>query len=158
MMQDKQQFKEFEAFFKSALECLKHLSPAEIAEQLTKISTQNSDKKFHIEFILNSVSAEFEISRRSLIYSAQRGNIQQAKQLAYCLLHFEVGLPVRYIGKRVFSVAHPSVVRALKRYNNINLLVPADREFKEKYEKLKRVLVYNLQQHSNNNDNEQRND
>ena len=58
--------------------------------------TNNSILK--IDYALQMVCDEYNITRFTLIHTKDRGEIQDAKRIAYCLLHFDIGLTeVEYI-------------------------------------------------------------
>lgn len=104
---------------------------------ILKTKDNHSDKKHNIEVVFNLICEEYSISRRALVYGRCVGEIQQARSIAYCVLHFNLGLPIRYIAKRVFFLKyHNSVGIVIKYHNSLNPKVPPDRIFKEKLQNI----------------------
>lgn len=94
-----------------------------------------------IKYVIQEVCKEFSINKNQLLHSKARGIISQAKNVTYCLLHFELNLPLRYISKKVFFLKHHgSVAVAVRNYKKINTAIKPDREFLEKYNKIKNTL------------------
>tara|TARA_R110000764_G_scaffold542_6_gene2077 strand:- start:7397 stop:7834 length:438 start_codon:yes stop_codon:yes gene_type:complete len=87
----------------------------ELNEALVLLLSKKTDQKAEVDYVLKLVSELHEITPNSLITSRGRGNIQQARKLAYCLLHYTLGLSIRQIGS-LFSRYHNSVTSALKEY------------------------------------------
>lgn len=95
-----------------------------------------------IEYVLQIVSSEYCIKKQQLIHSDARGHIQDAKRMAYCLLHFKVELPVRHISKRIFFNSHQTIFNAIKSFKTLNEKVKTDKEFKERYDKLEKKIAH----------------
>jgi|LakMenE01Jun11ns_1017448.scaffolds.fasta_scaffold9745610_3 chromosomal replication initiation ATPase DnaA len=94
-----------------------------------------------IDKILLIVCDDFKISKNILLFSNERGEIQEARRIATCLLFFNANIPVRTISKKIFERDWTLFVsKAIKRHRNINESIKPDREYKERYEKLEKIL------------------
>lgn len=102
---------------------------------------KNYANKQHIDSIISEVCNEFGVTKNQLVYSNARGNITQAKNMAYCLLYFELNLPIRYISKRIFFKKwHGSVAIAVRVFKKLNTAIKPDREFMEKYQQIQQKI------------------
>lgn len=135
---------DLESLLKNISEGLKVYSVKELNEAIIECLNKKHDKREEVEFILNMIAGDYLISRRILIHSTARGRIQEARQLSYCLLHFNLGLPIRHIAKRIFSKWHNSVAIAIKQHKNLNVAIKHEREFKEKYDSLQTRLIEHI--------------
>lgn len=96
---------------------------------------KNYGSKEEIQVVLDEVCNAYGIAKTILIYSNARGNMTQARTMAYCILHFELNLPIRYISKKIFYKKwHGSVAVAVRFYKKLNTAIKPDREFLNKYE------------------------
>ena len=87
----------------------------ELNEALVLLLSKKSDQKSEIDYVIKLVSEIYEITPNTLLTSRSRGKIQQARKLAYCLLHYTLGLSIRQIAQ-LFNRFHNSVASALKEY------------------------------------------
>jgi chromosomal replication initiation ATPase DnaA len=134
--------KEVEFLLKNIQEGIRLYGVKELNEAITKTLYKKTDKANEIEFILNIICNEFNFSRNNLIKSKKHGNIQKARQLAYCLLYFDIGLSLREIGN-IFSKYHRSVAIAIENYRKLNTQLKQDKEFFELYKKYQeKILLY----------------
>ena len=133
--------KEIVALLNNIQEGLKHYTPDELNKILVKELSKKHDKAPEIEFVLNSVCKKFTISRRTLIKSSSRGEIQQARALAYCLLNLNLGLSIRHIATKIFNKWANSVAIAIKYYRNCDTKIPSEKRFLQKYEELQKQLI-----------------
>lgn len=113
----------------------------ELNEVLVKLISKKSDQNKEINYVLYLVSKEYEITQKTLTNSRSRGEIQQARKLAYCLLHYTLGMSIRQIAK-LFGRYHNSIAQGLKDYkahdpNKFRI----DREFEEKLISCKTQLL-----------------
>jgi chromosomal replication initiation ATPase DnaA len=116
-----------------------------IETAMDSIDTNQKDKQKQVSIIINTVCNDFDITRTQLVHSRARGNIQQAKMMAYCLLHYQLGLTIRHIAKKVFNREHHyCVTSAIRHYKNLNLNIKPDKEFNDRYEKIKSVAISKL--------------
>lgn len=125
--------KDLESLLKNIQKGLKHFSIKELSDNVFNFLKSKEEKTKEINIILKLVQNEFSISLSKLKSNA-RGEIQDAKQLAYCLLHFDLGLSVRHISTRIFDNWHNSVFKGIKRLKNIDVNLKPDKEFFDKYQ------------------------
>jgi len=136
------QNKDFENLLDNLQRCLKTYSVKELNDALVTFFSKKQDNSLEINFVLEEVAKEYSISKRTLIHSTARGNTQEAREVAYCLLNLNLGITLRHIGNRIFlKGAHNGVVRALDKFRKLNMEVKQDREFKEMYEKIQQKLA-----------------
>jgi len=133
-MADKQNLAQL---FKTLQKALDSHTIPEITEAVSAYLAKKSDKHEEIHYVLEIICDEFNISRRLLVSSNLRGKITEARNLAYCLLHNELHLPVRYISTSVVPrKTHCGVFNAVSYFKSLNPEVKVDREFKEKYDRM----------------------
>lgn len=118
---------------------LKTHSVEELNAAITVAINNREDKKADIDYVLNLVANAYNISIKTLM-SNGRGKIVDAKQTAYCLLHINLGLSIRYIAKCVFFNWHTSVFTGIKRLKSANPKVKSDAEFINVYDRLRLQL------------------
>jgi chromosomal replication initiation ATPase DnaA len=112
---------------------------------ISKILLQDrEDKTKEIEFCINLVCGHFGISTKTIYSKSARGDLQDAKQIAYCLLHFNLHLPIRFIATNVFRNWHTSVANGIKRLKTADITHKQERVFIETYEYLRVRLIENL--------------
>ena len=138
--------KELETFFKNIQQSLKKHSLCEINESLQSIGNNNKDthkeRQKDIGLVLDAICKEFKIEKELLIYGKSTKDLQQARNIAYCILHIDLGLPIRYIAKRIFFLNfHNSVGVAIKYHKSLNVNITPDRKFKEKLEIVQKTIV-----------------
>lgn len=136
--------KEIEALLKHIQEGLKKYTVQELNTAIVSFLNSKHDKTQEIDFVLKIVCEEFQISKKTLKSKNARGILQEAKQIAYCLLHFNIGLSIRYISNRIFFNGHTSVFVGVQKYKNADHEHKADRGFIETYNKLQTKLIENL--------------
>lgn len=129
-----------EILFKNLQDGLKNHSIKELNDVIVIALNSKDDKKSDIDYVLNLVSKEYEISITTLLKNYGRGKIKDAKQMSYCLLHFNLGLSIRYISKKVFSNWPTSIVIGIKRLKMANPKIKDDAEFTNTYSRLESVL------------------
>jgi len=135
------QNKEIVDLLKNIQEGLQHHSPEELNAAIVEILNRKDDKVEEINFIITSVCDKFNISKRTLKKSKARGHHQQARQLAYVLLHRDLGLPIRYIAKRIFDKWPNSVNVAIKYHRDCDEKIPSEKEFLSLYAELQNQLI-----------------
>lgn len=125
---------------------LKKFTITELNEALSNIVKEVkclADDK-DIKNFIQEVCKDFSINKNQLIHSKARGNISVAKSITYCLLYFELNLPLRYISKKVFYLKHHgSVAVAVRNFKKLNTAIKPDREFLERYENIKTKIKKN---------------
>jgi chromosomal replication initiation ATPase DnaA len=139
--------RDLEDLLKNIQEGLKKFTIKELNDAIVEFFNKKDDKTKEIYYILEIVSEEFKTNVRHLKKKNVRGDLSDAKQISYCLLHFKLGLSTRYISEKVFSSNWHSVVhKAILRFKNANLSLKPDREFVEIYNKLSEKFIDNFTQ------------
>ncbi|OQA33586.1 MAG: hypothetical protein BWY54_00960 [Candidatus Dependentiae bacterium ADurb.Bin331] len=133
--------KELEKLFKNIGHGLKKFSPAELNKAVSSALKNQSDPTPEIAFVLESVAKNFKISVKALKQKHTRGHIQDAKQIAYCVLHFNLGLSINYIANEIFDNWPNSVQIGVNRLKNFNPTIKSDVVFKETYESIESQLL-----------------
>lgn len=129
---------DLKSFFKNTQKALQTHTVKELNDAVTNF-LKNKDNKYPlgVDIVLDTVSAYFGISRRILVFSTARGNIQKARYIAYILLNKEFNIPTRYIAKTVFHKWPNNVMVALNYFKKLQPEIKADKQFLETYELLK---------------------
>ena len=135
---------ELESLLSNIQEGLKKFSIEELNEAIILFLNKKSDKSLEINYVMQIVSDEYRITLPTLKSKNARGNLQEAKQIAYCLLYFNLGLSLRYISNRVFFNNHNSVAIGVRRLEKADPKHIIDKNFIEKYNTLERKLVCNF--------------
>lgn len=134
--------KEVEFLLKNIQEGIKLYGIKELNEAITKSLYKKSDKAKEIEFILETITIDFNLSRFNLLKSKKHGKVQKARQLIYCLLYFDIGLSLREIGS-VFGKYVRSISIVIENYRKLNPEFKIDKEFLEDYKKYQeKILTY----------------
>jgi chromosomal replication initiation ATPase DnaA len=120
---------------------LKKYSVQDLNEAIVTFLNKKNDKSIEIEKVISIVSKEYNVSRNTLKNKNARGTLQEAKQISYCLLHFNLGLSIRYIANSIFFCWPTSVAIGIKKYKEADKNHKEDIKFIEKYEKLQGVLI-----------------
>jgi chromosomal replication initiation ATPase DnaA len=145
-MEEKQ---EVHDFVKNLQQGLKKFSLKELNDELQAIIEKRydkqKDKEKQISLVIDLVCKEYNIPRNTLIHSRTTSELKQPRTIAYCLLHFTLHLPIRYIAKNVFFLKfHNSVGVAIKYYNTINTKIAPDKEFIDTYTKIQTNAIKKL--------------
>jgi len=133
--------KELEQLFKNIGHGLKKFSPGELNKAVSSALKNQSDPTPEIDFVLESVAKHFKISVKALKQQHSRGKLQDAKQIAYCLLHFNLGLSFNYIAKNVFDNWPNSIAIGVNRLKNVDIHIKTDADFKETYDLIESQLL-----------------
>ena len=136
--------KDIETLLKSIQEGLKNYTVKELNEAIISFLNKKHDKTLEIDYVMTIVCNEFEVSKTTLKSKNARGNLQEAKQIAYCLLHLNLGLSIRYIAKRVFFNWPTSVAIGVKRFKSADINHKQDKQFIDKYSELEKKLINNI--------------
>jgi chromosomal replication initiation ATPase DnaA len=136
--------REIENLLKNIHQGLKKYSIKELNQAILNFLNKKNDKSTEIDFVLNSVCHHFSISLNTLKKRNVRGNIIDAKQITYCLLHFNLGLSVRDISKNIFSNSPTAVSLGIKRLKQADATHISDKQFIEKYSVLEKKLVHHI--------------
>lgn len=132
---------ELELFLHNIQEGLKKYTIQELNEAIITFLNKKSDKTIEINYVIGLVCKEFSISKEALKNKNSRGVQIEAKQIAYCLLHLNLGFSLRYISNRIFFNNHNSVAIGVKRLKNADPKIKIDKEFTDRYKKLENQLV-----------------
>lgn len=97
--------------------------------------------KDEIELIIQIVCSHYKVSSKALKNTKGKGIVKEAKHQCYCLMHFELKLPLRYISSKVFKSSHMTVYNGVKRYRELNPKLKLDKEFIDDYIALKEKYV-----------------
>jgi len=133
--------KDIETLLKNIQQGLKHYSIAELNKAIVAVLNKKHDKREEVDFVLDIVATHFSTSVRALKISKERGKMIDAKQLCYCLLHFELGLTIRYIANTVFDKWPNSVATGITRFRKANPNIKTDKEFLDVYSQLQQKLM-----------------
>lgn len=91
-----------------------------------------------IEYIFQCICDEYCIARNTLIRGTGRGEQAEARRIAWCLLYNVLNIKLSFISKRIFFYSdHMAMYRAITRLKKIDTKIKHEREFLEKYEKIK---------------------
>ena len=83
--------RDIEELLKNIQEGLKKYTIKELNAAIVEFFNRKDDKTQEVNYILEIVSNEYQITPRVLKKKGARGYLSDAKQLAYCLLHFNLG-------------------------------------------------------------------
>jgi hypothetical protein len=141
--------KDIGKLLKSIQEGLQRYSVQELNKALTSFLKKggSEDITFKIDYALQIVCDEYNVSRYFLINANERGDIQDAKRIAYCLLHYNLGLTIRYIAANIFNCYPNSVATGIKKYKNADVNIKHEKIFLDKYHSLRKKLIDNINQH-----------
>lgn len=138
MSNDKQQLSEL---LKNIQKGLEEYDLEELNKSLETLLKSKDDENGRIELILSLVCKEYNINKNVLINSTERGELQDARRMAICLLFFNTQISIRKLAKFVFNRNyHLFIQKAIKRHRSLNLKVKPDREYIERYDKLEKQL------------------
>ena len=133
--------KELSELLKNIQDGLKTYGLKELNSSLETLLKKNQDDNTKIEFILKLVCLEYNISKKVLLHSTERGEVQEARRMAICLLFYNTELTIRKIAKTIFNRDyHLFIQKAIKRHTSININVKPDRLYKEKYDKIEQII------------------
>lgn len=133
---------ELQSLLKNIQKGLEKFTVKELNDALTKVLAQKQDQGDEIQLILQIVADKYKITKKTLVTSTARGDFQTARMIAYCLLHYILGLSHRHIGKKIFNRGHNCVSSALKRYKSLEPdRFKLDREIEENYKECQLKFV-----------------
>jgi chromosomal replication initiation ATPase DnaA len=133
---------EIEHFFSNIQKGLKMYSLKEFNSAIKDIiNTKGDNKKDDIKYTLNLVCTHYNISIQSLMGKDNRGIIVDAKQVAYCLLYFDLKISVKSISKNIFYNWRNSVYRGINRLKTINTNIKEDEIFSNNYKAIREKLI-----------------
>lgn len=123
-------------FLKNTEKALRNNTVQELNQAVVHFLKNKDEKIEEAHQILQIVADEFAISKRVLQKSSARGKVEIARKMAYCLLHFDLGLNTRYIAQKLFDRWVNSVSNGIKYYKSLDLKIKQDKDFMSTYERL----------------------
>lgn len=123
---------------------LQHYTLKEFNQFLISLINKKNDKNLEINYIFEIVTNRFGITTTGLKRGAGK-NFKQAKQISYCLMHFDLGLSIRHISKNIFLNSSSSVQFGVTRLKKAKL-TNSDKAFLSAYESLQEKLIYFINQ------------
>lgn len=123
-------------FLKNTEKALRNNTVKELNAAVVHFLRNKDEKIEEAHLILQVVADEFSISKRVLQKSSARGKVETARKIAYCLLHFDLGLNTRYIAEKLFDRWVNSVSNGIKYYKSLDMKIKQDKEFMSTYERL----------------------
>lgn len=149
-LEDSVERRELELFLRNIQQAVRKYTLSELNETIGDMvhskAERNRDKHRQIAIVLDVVCKDFNVSRDLLLTGRGKGKIQQARKFAYCLLHHDLELPIRYIANDIFSQKwHTSVMVVIKYHKSLNCEIKPDREFIEKLSELRKQINGKIQ-------------
>ena len=137
--------KELESFLRNIQIGLKRYSLSELNQSLEALVTDKNEKfkqrQVKVNLVVNVICKHFAIDRDVFLNGRGKGVVQQARKLAYCILHNDFDLPIRYISQKVFSLKwHTSVSLAIQYSKTLKEDVKPDKEFMDKMNELRNEI------------------
>lgn len=138
-MDEKQ--REIETLIKNIHKGLRCMNISELNKALVTALSKRNDGKKYIEYAMRMVCEHFDITITALKQKHVRGNVQDAKQMCYCLLHLDLGYSMNYIASDIFNCWPRSVVVGINRIKQNNSKINSEAEFMKKYKYLQSKLA-----------------
>jgi chromosomal replication initiation ATPase DnaA len=129
--------------FKNLHKGLQVYSAQELNEAIVGLILKKTTKGEETDFILDQVCETYKITKRTL-FTGKIHKVFEARKLASCLLHYELGLSIRRISVILKQKAHNKCGEATRYYKTINKRVKVDREFEEKYRNIQINLITSM--------------
>lgn len=144
-MENASQSRELEIFLRNIQIGLKKYSLSELNESLEAIVTDKNEKlrqrQVKVDLVVNVICKHFDLEKEIFLRGRGKGVIQQARKYAYCILHNDYDLPIRFISNQVFSLKwHTSVSVAIQYAKTLNEDVKPDKEFIQKLKELRNEI------------------
>jgi chromosomal replication initiation ATPase DnaA len=144
-LENASQTRELEIFLRNLQIGLKKYSLSELNESIEAIVTDKNEKfrqrQVKVDLVVNVICKHFGLDRDIFLNGRGKGTIQQARKYAYCILHNDYDLPIRYISHQVFSLKwHTSVSVAIQYAKTLNEDVKPDKEFIQKLKELRNEI------------------
>jgi len=134
MLQDKR----IEQLFETIHKGVKILGVDAMNKSISDIIYGDYKQDDVIEYIFQCICDEYQMSRNTLIRGTGRGEQAQARRIAWCLLYNVLNIKLSFISKRIFFYSdHMAVYRAVIMLKKIDVKIKHEREFVERYEKIK---------------------
>ena len=137
--------KQVESLLKNMHKVIKKHGLDGLNDALVGLINQNSDDTEQVALTFKVVSDEFNIEPKDLMLKHARGNLTDAKQICYCLLHLHLQLSVRKIA-RIFNIGNSfaSVFNGIDRLRKADVNIKQDKNFVVHYESAKETLLTQL--------------
>jgi chromosomal replication initiation ATPase DnaA len=99
------------------------------------------------EYILNLVCDTYSVTRHSLLHAKNNQQITGVREVAFCLLHYMLGISQRKIAMNIFTLKnHSPVFLAVKKYKSLDMKIKQDREFKASIDILQEKVQQEINQ------------
>lgn len=138
---NKAENKELRSFFDNIQRGLETHSIKELNAALSDVLDDKADMREEIQMVLQVVSKEFGCTPKMLMQKNARGEMRDAQDLCYGLMHIDLRLKVRFIAKRIFSCWPTSVSKGATRLKKLNPKINQDKILIARYENLKQALA-----------------
>lgn len=136
---------EIQSLLNNIIAVLKLYSTNEFNELMLTAINKKQNTFYSEKYILECVCDACNITYNTLINSKGIHSVAIPRKIAYCLLHYTLGLSVRYIAIDIFHYkTHSKVAADIKSYERLDSNIKTDREFKEAIEKLKTKILAKL--------------
>ncbi len=133
--------KDIEDLLKNIQAGLKKHSIKELNEAIITVLNKKEDKTIEIDYVLRIVANQFSISVKRLKEKNTRGVFNEAKHVAFCLLHYNLGLSLRHISDKIFSTWPSSVHAGVMRLKDRTTAIKSELKFFEVYDNLQTKLI-----------------
>lgn len=140
---------DIELLLKNIQQGLMKYNVNDLSDAIAKALNERSDKTDEVAYVITIVCNEYNVSEFTLKNMRRRGSLQEAKQIAYCLLYFNVGLTIKDISETIFLNWQTSVANGIKRFKKLDIQHKQDQEFLDKYNRLKNKLIAYIKKHKN---------
>lgn len=141
--------KDLESFLRNLQLGLKKYTLSEINQSILSLVNDKNEKfrqrQIKVDMVVNVICKHFQIDRDIFLNGRGKGIVQQARKYAFCILHNDFGLPIRYISQSVFSSKwHTSVSMAIQYSKSLNMDIKPDKEFFEKMNELRDEITLKI--------------
>lgn len=117
-----------------------NISPKELGDALIEVMERRGNKMPEINYVLDTVAADYAISRKVLREGTGREH-SYARRFVYCLLYYDLRLPLAQIAEQVFGTPHVRrISEAISEFRTMDAKIKAHREFLTKYETYQKGL------------------
>ena len=127
-------------FFKNIQIVFKKYSLKELNKALLETLNRKGNKVNETDFVFQTVAYHYNIAINKIKAKYTRGKFSDAKQMCYCLLHFNLGIPKSQIAKNIFDTWANTVEVGINRFKRCNPDIKCEKEFLETYEQLSKIV------------------
>lgn len=144
-MENASQTRELEIFLRNIQIGLKKYSLNELNQTIEALVTDKNEKgrqrKAKVDIVVSVICKHFELDKEKFLNGRGKGLIQQARKYAFCILHNDFDLPIRYISSEVFSLKwHTSVSLVIQYAKTLNEDIKPDKIFIDKLNELRKQI------------------